>query len=259
VADAINFIVSVGGLLCALLVATVWLLARPESGRARRFLPFVVLLYTAASVYGVPHLASQALAAGYRPLRPDNVDNRPTAIVVLGSGSFTAKDWNDSKFSIVDPVAASRVLEAVRIYRFLHPAWVISSGGTARKNDRRAPSGATMRDLLVRLGVPADKIIVEIESRNTHQEAEIIRRILAPLEIDQVVLVTTPEHMRRSVGTFRAAGIDVVPAIARDPFAADPWLDWLLPSQLGLTASSAVVHEVLGTAYYVLRGWYRFR
>jgi uncharacterized SAM-binding protein YcdF (DUF218 family) len=256
VADVIGFVVSVGGFTCAVLCGSLWILLRPQSKLARGSLIIAVGVYALASVYVVPHLATRLLALGYHPLGPQSVEHRPTAIVVLGSGSFTAKDWDDSKFSLVDPIGASRVLEAARVYRFANAQWVISSGGVATKTEQRAPSGATMRDMLVHLGIPPSQIVVETESRNTHEEAEIIRPILARLGVQQVILVTTPEHMRRSVGTFRAAGIDVVPAIARDPFAADPWIHWLVPSQLGLSASNLFVHEVVGLVYYVLRGWY---
>ena len=73
-----------------------------------------------------------------------------------------------------------------------------------------------------------------------------------------VVLVTSGTHMRRSLGTFRAQGIRAIPAIARDPYLATSWSDWILPSNLGLWKSSSVMHEILGLAYYTVRGWYGF-
>lgn len=256
-ADFVSFVVSVGGFACAVVAGTAWLLLRPAAAAPRKLLVAIALAYTLASIYAIPHLASRIVAAGYRPLDPADVDHRPAALVVLGSGSFTAKDWHDRRYSLVDPVAAARVLEAARIYRFVDARWVISSGGLASSSRERVPSGTTMHDALIQLGIPADRIIVETESRNTHEEAVIVASILAPLEPEQIILVTTSAHMRRSVGAFRAAGLAVVPAIARDPFAADPWADWLIPSELGLLQTNTVVHEALGLLYYAARGWYR--
>jgi uncharacterized SAM-binding protein YcdF (DUF218 family) len=70
------------------------------------------------------------------------------------------------------------------------------------------------------------------------------------------VLVTSDVHMRRSVGAFRAAGLSVIPAPARSPRRPTPWRLDVLPSQAGLDEADSVGHELLGLAYYRLRGWY---
>ena len=255
--DLAWFIVSAGGFELFVLVGCLWLFVQPRSPAARRFLLLVAIVYTLASVYATSHAGARLLAAGYEPLTEVDVPPGRRAIVVLGSSSFTARDWRDNRFSIVDPPAASRVLEAVRIYRLLDAQWVVSSGGSVRTSDSREATGTTMRDALVRLGVPPPRIIVETRSRNTHDEAVIASEILAPLHVDHVILVTAQLHMRRSVGTFRAAGVTVIPAIARDPFSADPWRDWLVPSNLGLNHARDLAHELLGLVYYRLQGWYR--
>ena len=256
-AEALSFVASVGGFVIAVLIGCAWLVVRPRSAAVRRAFLTVAAAYTLSSMYVVPYLAGRVLSLGYKPLQSAEIPARHAAIVVLGSGSFTVKNWSDEKFSLVDPVAASRVLEAARVYRFAEAPWIISSGGLARRTGERTASGTTMRDALVRLGVPPDRIIVETDSRNTHEEALIIAAILARLRVEHVVLVTTAAHMRRSVGTFRAAGVEVLPAVARDPFAADPLIGWILPSELGLRASNSVAHEVVGLLYYLVRGWYR--
>ena len=76
--------------------------------------------------------------------------------------------------------------------------------------------------------------------------------------IRHTVLVTSEIHMRRSLGTFKAAGIDAVPAIARPPFDNLSLSDWVLPSGLGLYEGAQVAHEALGTRVLRARGWYRF-
>jgi len=70
------------------------------------------------------------------------------------------------------------------------------------------------------------------------------------------VLVTSAIHMRRSVGLFRAVGINVIPAIARQREYSG-FSVYLLPSDTGLRTSALAVHEILGMAYYRLRGQYK--
>jgi len=104
--------------------------------------------------------------------------------------------------------------------------------------------------------VPADRIAVEDRSQNTRDEAAIVAAMIAPLNIDRVVVVTSQRHMRRSIGAFRAVGLDAVPGIARDTGAAQVW-QYFLPSEVGLRETSLVAHELLGLLYYRARGWYR--
>jgi uncharacterized SAM-binding protein YcdF (DUF218 family) len=139
----------------------------------------------------------------------------------------------------------------------IDPEWVISSGGKVRPEDPDVASGITMRDELVRQGVPLSRVIVETRSRTTHEEAVVVKPLLEELDVEQTVLVTSDLHMQRSLGAFRAVGIDAVPAIARFPFT-DRAQPWMLPSYRGLWYSGALAHETIGIAYYAVRGWYRF-
>ena len=62
--------------------------------------------------------------------------------------------------------------------------------------------------------------------------------------------------MRRSLGAFRAIGIDAIPAIARGGDLPSQWWEWL-PTTTGLEWSGRVAHEAGGMVYYWLRGWWR--
>ena len=72
---------------------------------------------------------------------------------------------------------------------------------------------------------------------------------------EHVVLVTSEIHMRRSIATFRTAGIDAVPAIAADPLNFESRIRSFIPTTEGLRFSSYVAHEYVGLVYYWLRGW----
>jgi uncharacterized SAM-binding protein YcdF (DUF218 family) len=257
VADFVRFLFSIGAVLCALLGGLVWSFARPKSPAPRRFILALTVVYYVAAVYPISHGVARVLESGYRPLARSDVPPGRTVIVVLGSGSFTAHDWKENRVSMPDPDGADRVIEAARVYHLIDPEWIISSGGVVGMMDRGAPGGKVMADALVQLGVPAPRILLETASRTTRDEAVIIERMLKPLNADRVVLVTSDIHMRRSVGTFRAVGIDAVPAVARSPHFAAPWNIDLLPSESGLEETRAVMHELLGITYYALRGWFR--
>jgi uncharacterized SAM-binding protein YcdF (DUF218 family) len=257
VSALVSYLISPGGLVLFVGAAALWVWRRPHSPNARRMLLFVAITYAMLSSYGISYLTGRLLVAGIQPFTLEDLPPGPTAIVVLGSGTFTAQAWDDSRLSTLDRASASRTLEAFRVFKLTNAAWVISSGGLVRPSSLDEPNGLTMRDELVRLGVPASRLLHETESRNTRDEAVIVKRMLASLDVQHLIHVTSEVHMRRSLGAFRAQGLDPIPAIARLPTSTLPPAGWVIPSRPGLELANDVWHEILGLPYYFVRGWYR--
>ena len=86
----------------------------------------------------------------------------------------------------------------------------------------------------MQLGVPADRIVLESGSVNTHDEAVLVAPMLRALHVDRLVVVTSDIHMRRSLATFRGAGLDPVPAIASDPLNSESRIRSFIPTTDGL-------------------------
>jgi len=252
------FLFSSGGVLVTLVAGVVWLFAKPHSRAPRVFLALIAVGYTAASIYSVPHLVERWISAPYHPLTQADVPAGHSVVVLLGSGSYRRQDWSGESISVLDPIGAERTLEAARVYRLVKADYVISSGGVVGSEQFEGPSGVTMQNALVQLGVPPDRIIVERESTNTRTEALQVKEMLPSLGANHVILVTSGIHMRRAEGMFRAAGIDVIPAIARQPEGTVP-SDYFLPTNEGLRTSAIAVHELVGMSYYWLKGWYKIR
>ena len=253
----VSQLLSSGGVALVLFVGALWMWRRPASSRARQYLLGGALVYAALSCYAISYASGRLLVAGFRPLTRADVPPGPAAIVVLGSGSVVARDWDDARLAVLDRASAERVLETIRVFKMTDAAWVIASGGLPRPRDFDEASGRTMRDELLRSGIPAARLLVETESRNTHDEAVIVRDMLRSLDVQHVILVTSEIHMRRSLGTFRAQGIQALPAIARQASGTIPWIAWIIPTEGGLSLASDVWHEIFGLGYYFARGWYR--
>lgn len=252
----IDVVFSTTGAVLALFIAAVWIAARPRSNAARQFVFSIATFYLLASMYAVPAGLSRLLAIGYAPLEHVDVSPDKTAIVILGAGDDVVFGWDD-RISVPNATAGARVLEAWRIYRLLNPRWIISSGGNSGAGDASEPSSVNMRNLLVQLGVPNDRIVLQSESRDTREEAVSVAAMLDSLRVDRLVLVTSAVHMRRSVGAFHAVGVNPLPAIAPDPKHRGSWSAWLRPRSDGLRLSGEVAHELAGIPYYWMRGWWR--
>ncbi|HEX4628304.1 MAG TPA: YdcF family protein [Gemmatimonadales bacterium] len=256
--DVVGYLLSGGGVVVCFLAAAAWLAFRPASRRARRVLFVGALVFGVASIYSGQYLVAQAIVGSLKPFQAASVAAaRRTAVVVLGSGSIDAEDWDGRRLSVVDRTDAARVLEAARVFKLVDPAIVISSGGNPHPRRRTTPTGETMRDALVTVGVPADRIVVETVSKTTRDEAVIIASMLGERSVEQVILVTSQTHMRRALGAFRAVGIAAIPAIAQEFDRDLPVSRQFLPSDDGLFLAASNAHEMLGCAYYWLRGWWK--
>ena len=253
-ANWFNLAFSSAGLLLLLIVICAWLLLSPRSRRVRVTLLLVVVWYTLLSIYPIPNGVGRYWSRGFRPLERSAVPPGRTAVVLLGSGSYTVFDWTNTRTAVPDPIGLARTLEAARVYRLVDAEWVISSGGLVTGRVLSVPPGEVMRDVLLRLGVPASRVVVKEVSMDTHDEAMNVSALLPSLHVDHVVLVTSGVHMRRASQTFRAVGIDVIPAPAREG-QAESWMTTYLPSQVGLFESALVGHEIFGWVYYKFKGW----
>jgi uncharacterized SAM-binding protein YcdF (DUF218 family) len=245
---------SVSFLAILLTVGVVLAFVRRSQRYARWYFVAVLALYWigASPVFVEPLIRWQG--AGYRPITTAAEARGARTVVVLGAGSYTIRArtlWLNE----LPVVAALRVIEGARLYELLdHPSIVVSGGITSRDQGAR-PEAEAMRTALLQLGVAAEHIVVEAESKNTRDEAAIIARMLSGRAGQPIVLVTSPTHMKRSIAVFRRAGLDVIPsAAAFKPDNTNERLRWM-PSDAGLWLLDTAVYDFAATTYYSLRGW----
>jgi uncharacterized SAM-binding protein YcdF (DUF218 family) len=228
------------------------LLSRWRAGLGRGLVAVGALgLWTCATPW-MGHTLMAGLEAPFPPQEATSVP-KAEAIVVLGggltppAGRRTHADLND---------AADRLWHAARLYRTDVAPRIIASGGALPWRTPGAPSAPAMEALMTSWGVPADAILREAKSTTTRTNAVYTARLCRDRGIEQVVLVTSAWHMRRALATFRATGLEVVPAPTdhqgiRDPFT----LMSVLPDAEGLQDTTTAVHEYLGLLYYWWNGW----
>lgn len=126
--------------------------------------------------------------------------------------------------------------------------------------DPKTSSVGRMKDELVLRGVPESSILMETEGRNTHEQAERIRAMLGPGEIDHPLhIVTERTHLRRSLLCFRKAGFSRVYGIGthNTDVEADIGVGTFLRYTLwtNLQLQIRVLREIIATGMYRLRGW----
>jgi uncharacterized SAM-binding protein YcdF (DUF218 family) len=244
---------SVGFLVVGVFAGVVLLYSSALVRWGRRWLLLLALLYVAL---GLP-VVSQWLERGTRPVYR-GVQTRAdaagaTAIVVLGNGivSYVAEPFAVEGLT---RRTAFNIMEGARLYQLLEPPLLVASGGFADPERRRRSEAEAVRDGLVRLGVPADRVRLEPQSVNTHEQAVRVASMLA--DHRRIVLVTTPIHMPRAVTLFEAQGLQVVPSPSRIDYTPEATAaDRFIPSASALRASELSIYEYLGLAYGWTRGW----
>jgi uncharacterized SAM-binding protein YcdF (DUF218 family) len=254
-AALVRFLISSAGMATVMLILGIWIAWRPQSPRPRRLLLAAAAFYVLASWHPLSHRITDAFVGRFQPLTRADIPAGRTAIVLLGSGSYTVTDWSGQRQSLIDVTGAERTLEAARVFKMLDDAWIISSGGEIDPEDPDDAAGTTMRQTLIGFGIPADRILFEDRSKTTRDEAVIVSQMLKPLAPSGIVLVTSGFHMKRSLAVFRSVGVNAIPAIAREVPHTDSWMSTYLPSRWALEETHFAIHELLGLAYYRIRGW----
>lgn len=177
-------------------------------------------------------------------------DARGAATVVILGGGNRAWRIGDLTVNVVAGNTGFRVIEGARLYRLLDRPTIVLCGGGAGPNPA-APESEAMRDAIVQLGVPRDRLVLERESQTTGEEAINVRRLLEGREGQPIVLVTSPTHMRRALVMFRAAGLNPVPsASAYQSDRSHERRRWL-PSDTALMLFDSLVYDTVAELYYV--------
>lgn len=153
--------------------------------------------------------------------------------------------------------AIDRVVAASRLYRAQKASTIIVAAGNLPWLDTEQAEAVLIRSLLVEWGVDYDHILLDMESRNTFENAVNSKRLMSEFGLESAMLVTSASHMPRAVGVFRKAGINVIPFpvdIAIVNTTGSGLFDWL-PSVDALNMTTTAIHEWLGIFYYRWRGW----
>src|SRR5258708_5787405 len=183
----------------------------------------------------------------------DAAGGAPDGIIVLGA-SIDA-DISAARGIPVVRSAPDRIVAAAALAHRYPNARIVFSGGSANllANDAREADYAGA--IFESLGIAKSRLIMERRSRNTQENAEFSKALVAPKDGERWLLVTSAFHMPRSIGLFRKAG-----------FAVEPYpVDWRVGGREdffsfadigvdGLSRMDVAVREWIGLVAYRLTG-----
>ncbi|MEW6179612.1 MAG: YdcF family protein [Chloroflexota bacterium] len=183
-------------------------------------------------------------------------------IVVLGGGT---ESLDAPRSSVEINGAGDRVLHAVRLYRQGVAPFVLLSGGNIEWLTSRSTTPAReMEELMVFMGVPQSALIIQDQSQNTAEDVQYSGQIIREKKFERVILVTSAQHMPRSVALFQAEGIEFIPSPTDYTITDAEWKSlWslnfpaqiinLLPNAGYLSMTTSGLKEYIGILVYSVK------
>jgi uncharacterized SAM-binding protein YcdF (DUF218 family) len=177
----------------------------------------------------------------------------PKGIIVLGGVLSERITKTRDQVALND--AGERMTAAATLARLYPEALLVFSGGSASLLDDSDKEAAAAHRLWSELGVPESQMRFEDQSRNTYENAVFTQNLFHPRKDEKWLLVTSAFHMPRSIGIFRALGMNPL-AFPVDYRTDGATTDFLLPAD-GAQAIHNVetaLREWVGLVAYRLTG-----
>ena len=217
-------------------------------------LVLTAVLFSSIGCGLVPSLFLADLQSGYSANAVIQ-EAHSTAIILLGNGTERATGVGGVVIE-PGPLAYGRIVKALEVYRTckqkISACTVVVTGGDPQHHS--AAEATVYGSLLQRLGVDSADLLLENRSLNTWQNAQFTAALLKSRPADQVFLVTSGYHLRRSLLYFGHFGIHGQPVRA-DSISAEASL---VPLSYNFLLTDMAIHEYVGVWRYFLYealGW----
>lgn len=197
-----SFLLPPGIFLVAFMIIAILLWKKQACNFAKALVGITFVFYL-LSTGVVSELLLGSLESRYEP--PSELAG--DAVIMLGGGATSDTQDIDGQGNLGGS-AANRLLAAARLQKKLNVPIILSGGQVYADSGREAQIAKRM---LLSLGIPAEKILIEDQSLNTKQNAQYVHKLLNEQGYNHPVLVTSAFHMERSVINFHKENIDVVP------------------------------------------------
>ena len=231
--------------LCVLGVLLLWA-GRMRLGRS--LISIAVLCFALVAVLPVEEWALRPLEERF-PALPDPV--KVDGILVLGGAIEAELSVDRGQAQTND--AADRLLQFAVLAHKYPDAKLVYTGGPLPSAPAGAREADVAQELFAAMGLDPARLQYEAQSRTTFENAAFTRRLIHPAEGETWLLLTSAMHMPRAVGTFRAAGLDLLPyPVGYKSFHGQVTHQYTLIERLHLLHLAA--HEWIGLVVYRLRG-----
>jgi uncharacterized SAM-binding protein YcdF (DUF218 family) len=201
-------------------------------------------------------IANEAIGAWETPGTPFNEIHKTYEWGILLTG--VAKPETEPRDRVHFNRAVDRATHTVQLYKLGLIKKVLVSGGSGRLIDIGEHEADELAEALIMMGIPKEDIVTENKSRNTHDSAVEVKKILNGITTpDQCVLITSAFHMPRSLACFSKVGwkMDTFSAhiiYSKRSFSFDTLF---IPNAEAIDLWRILIKEWVGIAAYKVAGY----
>lgn len=154
--------------------------------------------------------------------------------------------------------SSDRLLQTLDLYYDGTISKIFIVGGSGELFNQSEKESVILRNYLLHIGIPTEDIIIETESRNTHENAVNASLMLQPLvENNSYLLITSAFHMKRAAGCFCKAGF-TFDVYVTDRYAGPVSFKpdkFIVPKASAMQQWTLLIHEIAGFIVYRIWGW----
>lgn len=151
-----------------------------------------------------------------------------------------------------------RLMQAIELYKTGRIKKLFFTGGSGSLVYKDKKESQMVKRFLISIGIPAQDIIIEDESNNTHENAELSKVILMRnFNNGKYLLITSAFHMRRAVACFKKEEIPVTP-YSVDRYSGPRKFQFdhlMIPNSETLFNWDSLIHEIVGYLTYKMVGY----
>lgn len=235
-----------------LLLTTGMCLGKKKAGRRLAAAGLILLFFFTNS-----YIANMVLNAWEPPFKEmATLPEHGVGIVLTGVTNLNKTSPDRTFFN----KGADRATHAMQLYKMGKIKKILITGGQGLNPTNDHTEAALLADFLKWAGVKAEDIIVENEAKNTRENAAFAKIKLEEEGYamqDTYLLITSAFHMKRAVGCFEKAGLNVN-AFPVDYYGSDPNMTFrslIQPDPNALSNWHKLVKEWTGIVVYRLVGY----
>ncbi len=154
--------------------------------------------------------------------------------------------------------SSDRLFHAIKLYKtgVAKKIMIVSGSGVITNQDEK--EALVIENYLLKIGIPKADLLIESESKNTHENAVNTALILNEKYVDgKYLLVTSGFHMPRAIKCFEKAGLSTTPFSVDQQAGERKFLfDHLfIPDTYALVKWEILLHEWTGFITYKMAGY----
>ena len=188
--------------------------------------------------------------------RTEDLNDSYDAGILLGGGMVTL----DTKTNrLIFSHNCDRFFQTIQLYKQKRIKKIIITGGSGNLTYHEMAEAPLLRRYLISIKVPEKDILIDSLSDNTRQNAAYTKEIINKTfsKEDKFLLITSAIHMKRALGCFRKAGINVSP-FTTNKHAGERRYELnhlLLPEPSSFVSWEQFIHEYFGYLIYGIMGY----